>query len=660
MSSYYFYIMTNKDWEWFNAIKYGITNNPLERIAKIDQHITRNKFLHLYKYNKTCNYSGEYDDIDKIISNTCRNKEKCDKLIKENNLVYLDKIIEFIINENGGKEFIKTDGIEILKLIINNDFIKLGIEIEEINPDELEKINNYNKPKKEDLILLRPYQTEIINYILNNFKLNDRIFLELATGAGKTTISYSIINHLKPDLTIILSPRTNIREQNKNYKHKSNGLLIESLCIQSYLKAYEIIKNFENSNIFIWFDEAHWALEEWCYSKDEIKEYLLKNKKVKYRLFTSASPNKDIIVENKNTFGELYLPIKMSELIKQGFLCKIEIEIFDFELLKEELSKINYIKFMCDTFIKHNKNYGFSFHTCCNNAYELYKNHLKQFQSGKTIIEPYLLVNEDFRKEEKINRKIEQFENSKKALGYVVGKFTMGYDNPKIDILFFSDDKQSYKDNNQAIGRGTRINGNKKLHIIIPTNHNDDINKDYINLKGTLEYLLKDVEIEFDKIKIFKVNEISKKTEIKYPEQTIEIIEDDREITNVKSALYDIFKKNVYWNEKKFILQLMRKDIHNHKEYKDYYEKNKNLNLPTPFELFKQLPNFKYIDTYRIGECPYFTKDEYLEFIKKNINSIRDIFDDKKIINILLSKNEKIPNELPQLFYGGKRKDYFK
>jgi len=204
----------------------------------------------------------------------------------------------------------------------------------------------------------------------------------------------------------------------------------------------------------------------------------------------------------------------MSELIEQGFLCKIEIEIFDFELLKEELSKLNYIKFMCDTFIKHNKNYGFSFHTCCNNAYELYKIHLKHFQSGNTIIEPYLLVNEEFRKEEKINRKIEEFENSQKALGYVVGKFTMGYDNPKIDILFFSDDKQSYKDNNQAIGRGTRINGNKKLHIIIPTNHNDDINKDYINLKGTLEYLLKDVEIEFDKIKIFKVNEISKKQKL--------------------------------------------------------------------------------------------------------------------------------------------------
>lgn len=149
MSSYYFYIMTNKDWKWFNAVKYGITNNPLERIAKIDQHITRNNFLHLYKYNKTCNYSGEYDDIDKIISNTCRNSDKCKELMKKNNLEYLDKIIEYIINEDGGKEFIKTNGIEILKLIINNDFIKLGIEIEEINPDELEKINNYNKPKKK-------------------------------------------------------------------------------------------------------------------------------------------------------------------------------------------------------------------------------------------------------------------------------------------------------------------------------------------------------------------------------------------------------------------------------------------------------------------------------------------------------------------------------
>jgi hypothetical protein len=285
---------------------------------------------------------------------------------------------------------------------------------------------------------------------------------------------------------------------------------------------------------------------------------------------------------------------------------------------------------------------------------------LNEYDLKRTDIEPYLLVNEDFRKDEKRNRKIEEYEKSKKSLGYVVGKFTMGYDNPKIDILFFSDDKQSYKDNNQAIGRGTRINGNKKLHIIIPTNHNNDINKDYINLKGTLEYLLKDVEIEFDKIKIFKVNEISKKREIKDEEQTIEITEDDREITNVKSALYDIYKKNIIWTEKKFILQLMRKDIHNHKEYIDYYEKNKNLNLPTPFEIFKKLPNFKYIDTYRIGESPYFTKDEYLEFIKDNLIDIIDLIDDNEIIDILLSKNKKIPNELPQLFYGGKRKDYFK
>jgi len=647
--------MKNNDWKWCNAVKYGITNNPYERISKTDQHISKNKFIKLYKYKKNYNYSGEYEDIDKIISNTCRNINKCNELIKKKELEYLDKIIEFIINEDGGKEFIKTDGIEILKLIITNDFIKLGIEIEEVNPDEIEKINNYSIKKKEE-IKLRPYQNEIINYILNNFKLNDRIFLELATGAGKTTIAYSIINEIKPDLTIILSPRTNIREQNKNYKFKSNSLIIESLCIQSYLKAYEIIKTSDKSNIFIWFDEAHWALEDWCYSKDAIKEFLLKNKKVKYRLFTSASPNKDIIVENKLTFGELYFPITMKELMDQGFLCKIEIEIFDFELLKEELTKTNYIKFMCKTFENHNKNYGFSFHTCCNNAYELYKIHLKEYDLKKTNIEPYLLVNEDYRKEEKRNRTIEGFEKSKKALGYVVGKYTIGYDNAKIDILFFSDDKQSYKDNNQAIGRGTRIFENKKLHIIIPTNYNNDIDKNYINLKGTLEYLLKDVEIEFEKIKIYKINENSN---VDKQKEELEIIEDDREITDVKSAIYDIYKKDVYWTEKKFTIQLMRKDIHNHKDYIDYYEKNKEINLPSPYELFKKLPNFRYIDTYRNGENPYFTKNEYLDFLKENKNSFRNILDDKKIIKILLSKNNKIPNELPQLFYGGKRKDYF-
>jgi len=656
MTSEYFYIMSNNDWNWCNAVKYGVSDNPIERIGKTDQHISRNQFINLYKYKKTSNYSGYYEDIDKIISNTCRNSEKCKELIKEKGLEYLEKIIEYIINEDGGKEFIRRDGIEILKLIITNDFIKLGIEIEEVNPAEIEKINNSSLNKKEKLEL-RPYQTEIINYILNEFKLNDRIFLELATGAGKTTIAYSIINEMKPDLTIILSPRTNIREQNKKYEFKLNDLKIESLCIQSYLKAYEIIKNHKNSNIFIWFDEAHWALEDWCYSKDAIKEFLLKNKKVKYRLFTSASPNKDIIIENRLIFGELYFPITMKELIDQGFLCKINIEIFDFELLKEEITKTNYIKFMCETFENHNKNYGFSFHTCCNNAYELYKIHLYQYDLKKTTIEPYLLVNDEYRKEEKRNRTIEGFKESNKSLGYVVGKYTIGYDNPKIDILFFSDDKQSYKENNQAIGRGTRINGDKELHIIIPTNYNNDIDKNYINLKGTLEYLLKGIEIEFEKIKIYKVNDNSNLNSKQKGE--IEIIDDDRDITDVKTAIYDIYKRDVYWTEKKFTIQLMRKDIHNHKDYMEYYDKNKNVNLPAPYEMFKKLPNFRYIDTYRNGENPYFSKNEYLDFLKENIDNITDIIDDNEIIKILLNKSNKIPNELPQLFYGGKRKDYF-
>ena len=77
----------------------------------------------------------------------------------------MDKINDFIINENGGTEFINNDnnkGIQILLLIILEDFPKLGLKITEVDSNELHKINNYNDNnndfinKLELLQLLKP------------------------------------------------------------------------------------------------------------------------------------------------------------------------------------------------------------------------------------------------------------------------------------------------------------------------------------------------------------------------------------------------------------------------------------------------------------------------------------------------------------------------
>jgi len=128
--------MTNKDWEHLGVVKYGVTDNPKERIQKTDQHPEKNEYLYLYKCHKMESYKY-YKEPDKIISTVCRNIEKTKRLVKRNNLEYLDKIVDFIVNGSGGREFIYEAGITYLQLIILKDFKKLGIEVEECSFEEV-------------------------------------------------------------------------------------------------------------------------------------------------------------------------------------------------------------------------------------------------------------------------------------------------------------------------------------------------------------------------------------------------------------------------------------------------------------------------------------------------------------------------------------------
>lgn len=184
LNNNYFYIIKNNDWKHLNAIKYGVTNDPFNRINKCDQHPIKNEYIYLFIYNKMSDYifKGKYDEPDKIISIISRNPEKQEKLMKKFNLKYLDKINEFIINENGGTEFINNDGINILLSIILEDFPKLGLEIIKVNSNEIEKINKNNLGKSieepefsfydyiENIPILRSYQNEICNYIINKYE----------------------------------------------------------------------------------------------------------------------------------------------------------------------------------------------------------------------------------------------------------------------------------------------------------------------------------------------------------------------------------------------------------------------------------------------------------------------------------------------------------
>ena len=102
--------------------------------------------------------------------------------------------------------------------------------------------------------------------------------------------------------------------------------------------------------------------------------WLLNNTHIKYRIFTSASPNKIKIIENENIFGTLYSPIKVKELIALQWLANIKPFVYS-----ENKCNVNNITFILNDFNEMNRNFGFSFHNKQKNAFHQFYKHYKKF-----------------------------------------------------------------------------------------------------------------------------------------------------------------------------------------------------------------------------------------------------------------------------------------
>ena len=81
---------------------------------------------------------------------------------------------------------------------------------------------------------------------------------------------------------------------------KIHTCVIIIACLQSAQRLYEEFSQYHTHNTTVWFDEAHWGLDNWITSLDNYKKYWLSDTHIKYRLFTSASPNEEIVKENTN------------------------------------------------------------------------------------------------------------------------------------------------------------------------------------------------------------------------------------------------------------------------------------------------------------------------------------------------------------------------
>lgn len=422
----------------------------------------------------------------------------------------------------------------------------------------LQKLRNYLKNKDncvKNSWVVRDYQTEAINHGYQLLLQDKKFYLELPTGGGKSYIVYNILKLLiiEIDLILIISPRKIVNTQNVSEKYinllnkpcniynysngntkKFNDFLhlvnmssikttdkktvnILIVCTSSVdliiNKFYEKIKDLK---ICIWFDEAHYGIESWiCESKvnnnkvDKVSShnfYLTDMKNIKYRIFTSASPDASIIVVNKEIFGELYNPITVNDLIKLNYLCNIIPYVY-----MEDKKNINKIKFMLNEFTDKNRNFGFSFHNSQLSAFELFYFHYREYKDSKTNIKPFLLIGLfSYKENNKIDldydyTNIKEFEKNSKNIGYVVAKYSMGYDFNLLDFITFNDPKLSFKDIIQCIGRGIRsdclgingINLNKYLIILLPVyvDESSTITNKYHIIKKVLQYLLHDIKL---------------------------------------------------------------------------------------------------------------------------------------------------------------------
>ena len=83
----YFYIKTNKDWNYENKVKYGVTNDLYTRLINNSEHSTyRYNYLHVFEIKEIKNEyhnNFSYKAIDKIFSIYCKNN-KLNKSVFQN------------------------------------------------------------------------------------------------------------------------------------------------------------------------------------------------------------------------------------------------------------------------------------------------------------------------------------------------------------------------------------------------------------------------------------------------------------------------------------------------------------------------------------------------------------------------------------------------
>lgn len=710
--------------------KYGYTTNPRERLSQLsNSHSRPCEYVKLWKIvtiPKHCKGIVRHDDVVTRTLDSSKHSYDAKKFNGGGGTEFFTGDPDIIkqILEDQGYELEEVTLEDTDKLQRDASFSPkktphrevLGIDdttSSESEPSDLEDVEDENESECEtgitiaphheevpqntqakDKIVPRDYQQEAIEYGAKSLATDGRIYIELPTGAGKTVIMYHLFKEVQAPIIFILSPRKIVNQQNikKDYQaiiekpchiynlstdgrqsfdkfYRQEGVKIIVGCIQSAGKVCRLITKYNMQNVFMCFDEAHWGIENsLAYAPNVVKQMLLEStQQISQRLFLSASPDRDIVQQNKHIFGELYRPVKVSDMIAEGWLCPIRPYVFG-----EDKVNVDVVSFMFNHFKQHNKHHAFSFHYCQMSAFRLFHKHLAGYLDGTTDVKPFLLVS-DFdiprsilpQEEQGEYTSLETFERTPKSLGYVVAQYSMGYDFNKIDMICFSDPKMAPKDIIQSIGRGTRpdqlgIEGRNKdkfLDVLLPVFQEDDSLDKFQRIREVLLYLVNEVELQFGDI-IFVRPEKKKDVD--------EILEVDKVGSNgvevVRSILLGILRGSL--SHKGFIKLLRQYDIHTTETYYEFRDRMmiEKPEIELPEYPFSAYPDLTWESTY--FESPFYSKKEFMARIGEVLESLEDddmyirMEDEDEKIGCIHNIDNRVPKEPYWRFYGGNKKDY--
>lgn len=615
-----------------------------DKLINVIEKIIHHQFKHLKVY-----YDSGKEFFDKSILNEIENylqtlninfKTFTQKDIQK--LQRKDRLMKLITQIN------KTKLIHRLKQYIHN------------------KKNKKEQNKQTEIIteftewIERDYQRKIIEKSKQELLENNKVYISLPTGGGKSYIVYNLLNSiLNNEFIIIISPRKIVNNQNIQAKYLNilkkkyqlfdysndtnfNTIMIQTqpkiivCCTQSVSKLYNQLINYRLVNICIWFDEAHWGVEEWIseIDTDEIKQFWLCNETmISKRIYTSASPDSVIVNKNKQIFGSLISLISVKELISQNWLAPIKTFVYS-----ENKENVNNVIYMLTDFIEQSRIFGFSFHNKQIHAFELFFHHYQLYESKQTEVKPFLLVGDNFKDERltKIHleydyRNIKIFQDNKYSIGFVVAQYSMGYDFNQIDYICFNDPKLSYADIIQSIGRGLRpdslgpnySNREKVLSISLPV-YIDNFEK-YDTIISVLKYLLYDIGILFEDIVFYnRHNTDLSGGDIPQLDKKYNGTE------NIKSMLLNLLEcsNQINYSQAKRIIY-----DNNIQSKKEYYELcDKELRLPKNPEEHFDIRFIGWIDYLGI-ERKYYD----LETCKIKVNEYLSMYPELKVSSLQLS-----------------------